>query len=95
MITIKRFKRNPEKVGLFWNDDPFQDLSGKAVCELVDALSRYKEILQAKMRAGIRIIRIRISIMVGLEIVMQRIFQEIKNTATTVSIYILPLIICD
>jgi hypothetical protein len=31
----------------------------------------------------------------GLEVVMQRIFQEIKNTATTVIIYILTLIICD
>jgi hypothetical protein len=31
----------------------------------------------------------------GLEIVMKRIFQKIKTTATTVSIYILSLIICD
>jgi hypothetical protein len=26
---------------------------------------------------------------------MQKIFQDIKNTATTVSVYILTLIICD
>jgi hypothetical protein len=31
----------------------------------------------------------------GLEIVMQIIFQEIQNTATAVSIYILTLIICN
>jgi hypothetical protein len=34
---------------IFWNRDPFCDHSAKAECELEDVLSRYKEVLKAKI----------------------------------------------